>query len=399
MDKARRSWNGFALIFSLVFIVGSAGDALARKAIRPVAGPDRSVVSWEEVEVPEERVPMGVAERTEAVGVFGYPDERMGLELDPLAIGIDTTRPLTEVYTKCAPGDELPTTGPWNARCYVQFHTGFFGFERKPMRDWVGEEQYDLIDQEGKVRSRKMIKFCRPCYGEKEMRYMKMCYYYGPQDFKGTSLFVCKPLDETKSDDLWLYLPSIRRVRRIPPSQKMDLAAGMDLSYDQLDRNPGMWDMRIIGEETIYVDKPPINNCYGADAHRAYLNGKHCVIVEMTPRNKDWPVSRDLLYYDKASASCYYEGIYNRKGELERIALPFMAHLYPKNPVYWSVVDVYAHDLLTNHKTRFGPAEYDRTGHKIFDCATRDWSNYLFWYDVGVPEEYFSQEFMTRGTR
>jgi hypothetical protein len=398
MVKLRTS-KGFAVFFSLVFVIGFASDSFARKAVRPVVGPDRSIASWEEVEVPDERAPMGVAERRDVVGVFGYPEERLGLNIEPLKAGIDTMKPLTEVYTKCAKGDELPTSGPWNARCYVQFHTGFFGFERKPMRDWVGEEQYDLIDQVDVARRRKMIKYCRPCYGEQGMRYLKMVYYYEPQDVKGTSLFVRKPMDEAKADDMWLYLPAIRRVRRLPGSQKMDLAAGMDLSYDQLDRNPGAWNMSIIGEETIYVDKPPISNCYGSEAHRAYLEGKHCVVVEMTPRNKDWSVSRDLLYYDKASGSCYYEGIYNKKGELERISLPFMAHLYPKNPTYWSLGDVHAHDLLSNHKTRYGPPEYDRAGHKIFDYATRDWSNYLFWYDVGVPDEYFSQEFMMRGTR
>ena len=112
----------------------------------------------------------------------------------------------------------------------------------------------------------------------------------------------------------------------------MDFPTGMDVSYDQLDRNPGKWDMNIIGEKTIYVDQPPISNCYGSEPHRAYLDGKHCVIVEMIPRNKTWPISRDVLYYDKASASCCYEEIYNKEGMLERITLPFMAHLYPKIP-------------------------------------------------------------------
>ncbi|HPD60803.1 MAG TPA: outer membrane lipoprotein-sorting protein, partial [Thermodesulfobacteriota bacterium] len=266
-------------------------------------------------------------------------------------------------------------------------------------RDWVGEEQCNLIDKKGNLRTRKMIKFLKPCYGENEIRFKKMVYYYEPQDLRGTSLLFLKPIDESKDNDQLIYLPSIRRVRRAPPGQDMDSPSGMDLTFDQLDRNPGKWDMDIIGEKTIYVDQPPINNCYGSEPHRAYMNAKHCVIVEMTPRNKKWPVSRDVLYYDKASAACYYEEIYNKEGTVERIALHFMAHLYPKNPGYWTLGDVYAHNLIIDHKTLYGPPEVDRTGNKIFDYATRDWSNYLFWFDTGLSDEYFSERFMIRGTR
>ena len=263
----------------------------------------------------------------------------------------------------------------------------------------VGEEQYDLIDKEGIIRTRKLIKYAKPYYGENGIRFKKMVYYYEPQDFRGISLLVSKPADETKDHEKFIYLPSIRRIRRIPSGQDMDSPTGMDMSYDQLDRNPGKWDMNIIGEKTIYVDQPPISNCYGSEPHRAYMDGKHCVIVEMIPRNKKWPISRDLLYYDKTSAACYYEEIYNKEGKLERIALPFMAHLYPKNPVYWTLGDLYAHNLLTNHKTLYGPPEFDRKGNKIFDYATRDWSNYLFWFDTDLSDEYFSDQFMIRGTR
>jgi len=387
------------LLISLVVVMSFSNTSFARKAFRPVMGPDNTIASWQEVDISDEQAPMGVDAIPDAKGVFGYPHEAIGLNIDPLTTGIDTTTPPTQVYTICAKGDELPESGPWNARCYVQVHAGFLGLEAKPLRNWVGEEQYDLIDKDGTTRTRKLIKYAKPCYGENGTRFKKMVYYYEPQDFRGTSLLVSKPADETKDNELVIYLPSIRRVRRIPSGQDMDFPTGMDMSYDQLDRNPGKWDMNIVGEKTIYVDQPPISNCYGSEPHRAYMDGKQCVIVEMTPRNKKWPISRDLLYYDKTSAACYYEEIYNKEGTLERIALPFMTHLYPKNPVYWTLGDQYANNLFTNHKTFYGPPEFDRKGNKIFDYATRDWSNYLFWFDTGLPDEYFSEQFMIRGTR
>lgn len=391
-----------SVVFTLVIFVAWMSfslSALAAKAIRPLMGPDHSVTTWQEVEISDERVPLGVNERPDAQGVFGYPDESMGLNVDPRKAGVDTSKPLTHLSVVCAGGDALPESGPWDARCYVQHQTSCQGMETAPLRDWVGECQIDLIDKKGRLRRRKMVQFRRPYYGENGVRYKSMVSYFEPDDFRGISSLVCKPVDEAQGDDQWVYLPAFRRVRRIPASQKMDMPAGMDLSYDQLDRATGMWDMRIIEEKTIYVDQQPLNNCYGSEPHRAYLDGRHCVVVEMVPRKKRWRVSRDILYFDKISAACYYEEIYNKKGKLERIALPFMAHLYPKNPAYWTLGDLYAHNLDTNHKTRIGPAEFDRSGEKAFDYTTRDWSNCVFWYDTGLSEEYFSQQFMTRGTR
>jgi hypothetical protein len=44
-------------------------------------------------------------------------------------------------------------------------------------------------------------------------------------------------------------------------------------------------------------------------------------------------------------------------------------------------------------------AEIDKAGYKILDYKTRDWSNYLFWFDTGFSEEFVTQKFMMTGTR
>jgi hypothetical protein len=213
------------------------------------------------------------------------------------------------------------------------------------------------------------------------------------------SILVWKPVDEQKADDNWIYLPALRRVRRIAAAQKMDAFGGTDMTNDQIDRATGMWDAKIVGETDLYVDKPPMNNCYGSDRHRNFINGKHCVIVEMTPRNKDWPVGKEIIYYNKAGGQWYYEETYDKGGKLVKILLPFMAHMYPKQPIYWTYGDWYAHDLRTDHKTMMYLPEIDKAGYKVLDYKKRDWSNYVFWYDVGYSDDYVSQKFMMTGTR
>ena len=43
--------------------------------------------------------------------------------------------------------------------------------------------------------------------------------------------------------------------------------------------------------------------------------------------------------------------------------------------------------------------EIDKAGNKVLDYKKRDWSNYVFWYDVGYSDDYVSQKFMMTGTR
>jgi hypothetical protein len=290
-------------------------------------------------------------------------------------------------------------TAGWDARAYVQLQTSFLGMEIKPQKDYAGDFQFDLIDAQNRIRTRKVYQFRKPYYGEGGIRYKNMVYFYEPPDLKGMSILIFKPTDENKPDDQWIYLPALRRVRRISAAQKMDAFGGTDMTNDQIDRATGLWDMKIVGEADLFVDKPPINKCFGAEPHRAWIDGKHCVTVEMTPRIKDWPVSKELIYYDKASGAWYYEETYDKGGKLVKILLPFMAHMNPKQPIYWTYGDWYAHDLRTNHRTMMYLPEIDKTGVKVLDYKTRDWSNYVFWYDTGYSDEYVSESFMTRGTR
>jgi len=179
----------------------------------------------------------------------------------------------------------------------------------------------------------------------------------------------------------------------------MDAFGGTDMTNDQIDRATGMWDAKIVGEKTLHVDQAPLNKCFGSEAHRALIEGKNCVVVEMTPRNKDWPVSKEVCYYDKKGGTWYYEETYDKGGKLVKILLPFMAHMYPKQPIYWTYGDWYAHDLRTDHKSMMYLPEIDKAGHKVLDYKKRDWSQYVFWYDVGYSDDYVSQKFMMTGTR
>ncbi|MCZ6464511.1 MAG: outer membrane lipoprotein-sorting protein [Proteobacteria bacterium] len=84
-----------------------------------------------------------------------------------------------------------------------------------------------------------------------------------PEWLRGTALLRVENAD--RSDDLFVYLPSEERVRRVTSAQRADAFLGTDLSYEDLEhRRPGDYRVR--------------------DAGRARVEGEDVFIIAATPR-------------------------------------------------------------------------------------------------------------------
>src|SRR5439155_504543 len=72
-----------------------------------------------------------------------------------------------------------------------------------------------------------------------------------PFDVKGVGFVSYRYLDAAKQDDAWLYLPALRRVRRLSTAQRSDALFGQDTDVDSYGGYAGhiAWmDWRYLGE-------------------------------------------------------------------------------------------------------------------------------------------------------
>ena len=91
-----------------------------------------------------------------------------------------------------------------------------------------------LIDKNGNQRVRKIATFSKD-KGADELRLM---FFQHPADVKDTSFLTYDYDDPDKDDDQWLYLPALRKTKRIASSDKSGSFMGSDLNYsDMTDRN------------------------------------------------------------------------------------------------------------------------------------------------------------------
>jgi Protein of unknown function (DUF1329) len=142
-----------------------------------------------------------------------------------------------------------------------------------------------------------------------------------------------KPVAQSRNDDTWVYVPTLRRVRRISTAQRTDAISGTDFTLDDLFSFNGIvpqYEWSCIGETRVLA---PMNTKvkgypyvkgqnfgpYGLSFADDRWDLRDAIIVRMTPRNTDHPYSHKDIYLDKQTLQPLYSFAYDQKGELWKI--------------------------------------------------------------------------------
>lgn len=90
-----------------------------------------------------------------------------------------------------------------------------------------------LISKQGKVLTREVQVWSKKTEGEEKM----LIKFVAPADVKGTAFLTIR---KGGKEEMKLYLPALKRVRRIAGSQKQGSFMGSDFSYDDISNLSGM---------------------------------------------------------------------------------------------------------------------------------------------------------------
>jgi hypothetical protein len=126
--------------------------------------------------------------------------------------------------------------------------------------DQTSDMEMILIDKNKKQRIRKLATFSK----DKGNDTLKLMFFLQPADVKDTSFLTYDYDDPDKDDDQWLYLPALRKTKRIASSDKSGSFMGSDLNYsDMTDRNLEDYDftlkkeMDVKGMKTWLIESIP----------------------------------------------------------------------------------------------------------------------------------------------
>jgi len=109
----------------------------------------------------------------------------------------------------------------------------------------------ELTDRRDRVRQQEAVSL-RKYFGQDRRQAL---YYLEPSNVRDTGFLTHDYADPARDDDQWLYLPALRKTRRISASDRGDYFLGTDLTYEDLKR-PGKislsdWQFKTLAQEDL----------------------------------------------------------------------------------------------------------------------------------------------------
>lgn len=156
----------------------------------------------------------------------------------------------------------------------------------------------NIINANGDERTR-TISIASRKFGDESKTIMK---FIEPADVRGTSLLVFDY--ENKNDDMWIYMPALRKVRRIVSSDRGKNFMGSEFTNADMSKpNLDDFNYKILGEET--------------------MDGKLCWKIESRCKTEDledeYGFSMQITYIGKENYLAYQIEYYDLDGELLRV--------------------------------------------------------------------------------
>lgn len=120
-----------------------------------------------------------------------------------------------------------------------------------------------------------------------------------PPDVKGTKLLTWS--HKTQDDEQWLYLPSLKRVKRITAQLKSGSFMGSEFSYEDISQKEfGKFKYKFIKDDEI--------------------DGRKTWVVQRISKKGDSGYSREVIWYDHEYKSPVKTEFFDRRNELMKVA-------------------------------------------------------------------------------
>ncbi|MBN2468051.1 MAG: DUF1329 domain-containing protein [Deltaproteobacteria bacterium] len=176
---------------------------------------------------------------------------------------------------------------------------------------------------------------------DKGLELMDSYGYTDPYDMRGIIPRYYRYVDQYKPDDMWMYIPTMRRVRRMSTAQRMDTPGGGNVyTWDDFQGFAGkvmQYDWKLVGRQEALLPRM-------GKGHPEWVDGRHLAnvnnyyqkvnayIVECIPKDPNHIYSKSVFWVDPESWHFCYAMRYDRGNRLWRI---FNTHIsYHANGSY-----------------------------------------------------------------
>ena len=184
------------------------------------------------------------------------------------------------------------------------------------------ERRADVLHHTIKTRGRVSLDAKPGIDGYEHIDWMQLRADEYPRDTAGTTTLEIRYADPKREDDLYIYVPSIRRVRRAPPIQRCATIAPSEFNFDDINSFGGKvtdFNYRFLGRSKMLGNfaQEQVPFYRNSGDYLPLKDGWEIVEaygLEITPKDPNYCYPRKVIYFDTKAFETFWTMIWDAKG-------------------------------------------------------------------------------------
>ena len=201
------------------------------------------------------------------------------------------------------------------------------------------------VDPSGFTRKRlaKRLRIIKA--GQEGISYKDLVVVTYPTEVKGLAILTWTYLDPEKDQEVWLWLPSLKKVRKISASEDDDAFMGADFTVEEVSTR------RLEDETYRLVGEKDFEGYKFEHTGQLKFKGIPCFVIECTPLKPHWYYSKRIVWIDKDTGGNIFEEYYDKKGRLFKTLFREWVWTDLGDRKYQSQISLECKDLRTGHRS------------------------------------------------
>jgi len=177
-------------------------------------------------------------------------------------------------------------------------------------------QDYDLpdsevfyIDPSGFTRTKLAERYRIVKGGEDNIKYKDLVVVTHPTQVKGLAILTWTYENPNKDQDVWLWIPALKKVRKISASEGDDAFMGSDLTVEEVST-------RRFEDETYKLLREDTFAGYRFEqTGEMMFEGRPCFVIEAIPTKDHWYYAKRTVWVDKGFGGSIFEEYFDKNGD------------------------------------------------------------------------------------
>ena len=226
------------------------------------------------------------------------------------------------------------------------------------------------VASDGFTRTKEAIRQRIVKAGDAEMSYKDIVVVTYPTQTKGLAVLTWTYEDPERDQDVWLWIPALKKIRKVSASESDDAFMGSDFTVEEVST-------RKFEDETYkLVGTKEFAGYTFEHTGEELFKGKSCIVIEAVPNKPHWYYSKRTVWVDKETGGNILDEYYDKNGKLFKTLFREWTIYKPGDKNYPRQQRLECKDLRTGHRTVILNEDEE--------------------YDVGLDENLFSTKRLER---